>query len=156
MKKFLIPISCMLTSCSAPLIQQEAQEPKKVEIKKITLAALCNDVEQNQLRAEAVWKNKAIEIPAKVAKIGSTYSYSQFIQINNNKILAIHAGSPIDINSLISVNKGDDVKVVGLIDNVLISEFQKDSYERHKQNDIAYQADHAYCTVYLKEYGTYK
>lgn len=156
MKKLLIPISFLLISCSTSTIQQVPHEQPKVEIQKISLPALCYDVEKNQLRAEMVWKNKPVAIPAKVAEIGSTYSYSKFIKIDNNKAMAIIANDPVDINSLISVNKSDDVTVVGLIDTVSIAEFQKDSYERYKNEDIAYQASEAYCKVYLKKYGTYK
>lgn len=156
MKKLLIPISFLLVSCSTSTVQQVPQEQPKVEIQKISLPALCYDVEKNQLRAETVWKDKPVAIPAKVAKIGSTYSNSKFIKIDNNKAMAIIANGPVDINSLISVNKSDDVTVVGLIDNVSIAEFQKDSYERYKKEDVASQVDEAYCTVYLKKYGTYK
>ena len=133
MKKLLIPISFLLISCSTSTVQQVPQEQPKVEIQKISLPALCYDVEKNQLRAETVWKDKPVAIPAKVAKIGSTYSNSKFIKIDNNKAMAIIANDPVDINSLISVNKSDDVTVVGLIDNVSIAEFQKDSYERYKK-----------------------
>ncbi|OOF86919.1 hypothetical protein [Rodentibacter ratti] len=155
MKKLSLITVILLTACSTyqPV---EHSKPKEtigpIKIQKISLAQLCSDVENNQLRGEIFWKDKVVEIPVTVAKIGNTYDYSSFIQISKNTILAITARSPSDVDSLLSVSKGDNVKIIGTIDTIRIHEYQKDSYDRHIKADIGYQVEHPYCSVDLKRY----